>query len=104
MRFALGLFIRLCKEAQARCWLTHVGTKENLISGMASRTDLRSLEESTQEAGWEPRWLDITATMNQWERQLIQWSARHAKIDDVDDIDKEVEVEMREIEDLELQS
>lgn len=98
MPFALGLFVGACKKVQARCWMVHVGTTENHVSDMASRTNLRSAEEATREARWEPQWLYMTATMDGWERQLNQWAARHEMLDDVDDMDKEIEAEMREVE------
>lgn len=45
----------------------------------------------------------MTATMHEWERQMNQWAARHAMLDDVDVMDKDKEAEMREVEDIELQ-
>lgn len=78
MRFALGIFVGVCRKARVRCWIVYIGTKDNRRSDLASRLQTHKAEEAVRRAGWEPEWLWIEDMMKEWERQLHQWANTYA--------------------------
>lgn len=55
MRLALRIFTRACQELNIRCWIMHVGTKDNLIADHASRMNITGAENAICKAGWTPQ-------------------------------------------------
>lgn len=83
--------------------MIHAGTKENRITEMSIRQKLQKSEKAVREDGWEPQWLNLTDTIRDWERQLSQWEIKHTVLDELGDVDKDIDAEIREVEGMDLQ-
>lgn len=70
IRFSQLIFVQECQASNVRCWLLHLGTKENRITDFASHRELTKATEAIRAAGWEPQWMDISNVLRKWEFQL----------------------------------
>lgn len=103
LHFALSIFVDVCRTTRARCWLVHIYTKANRIADLASLQECHEAEVATHEAGWSPKWADISANMREWERRLQQWAREHTRPDSTIEVDEEMDNEMKEVEPLDLE-
>lgn len=82
--------------------MVHIGTIENRIANVASIQEREKTEDAWCEVGWNPHWIDITATMQWWERQLQKCAGDYKMLGTIGEVDEDMESEMRELEDLDL--